>query len=181
MSTVAAGAIVHCELTSTETDFQSADSIVQDASSILAGEGYSVVGASTNVGVVNVLESGGFGYAFQANLDIMVPSAFGSPNDVLSIVQNAFYQTNGVYPGIASAPYVSSGGVTIPTGQPGQLPSGIGGTSADSSASNALKSFTDGLAALLKNGLLLVVVLIGVLIFVVGYSPNTRHIAGALA
>jgi hypothetical protein len=178
---VPAGAIVHCEITSTETDFQSADSIVQSASSILSQEGYGVVGASTNVGVVNILESAGVGYAFQANLDIQVPSAFGAPTDVLSIVQNAFYQANGVYPGVASAPYVSSGGVTTSTGSPALTPAGIGGTAADATLGNSIKSFTDGLTALLQNGLLLVVILVGVLIYVAGYSPNTRHIAGALA
>jgi hypothetical protein len=178
---VAAGSIVHCEITSTETDFQSADSIVQDASSVLAGEGYSVVGASTNVGVVNILESGGWGYAFQANLDVLVPSSFAASTDVLSIVQNAFYQANGVYPGIASAPYVSSGGVAAPTGLPSLTPAGVGGTSADSAATAGINSFLNALKALLGNGLLLVAILIGVLIYVAGYSPNTRHVVGAFA
>jgi hypothetical protein len=178
---VPAGAIVHCEITSTETDFQSADSIVQSASSILAQEGYGVVGASTNVGIVNMLESAGVGYAFQANLDIQVPSAFGAPTDVLSIVQNAFYQANGVYPGVASAPYVSSGGVTTSTGSPSLTPAGIGGTAADSTLSAGLNSFATGLQGLLSNGLLIVALLVGLLIYVAGYSPNTRHIAGALA
>ena len=178
---VPAGAIVHCEITSTETNGDSADAIVQTASSILSSEGYGVVGASSSVGVVNVLESGGFGYAFQADLDVQVPSAFGSPTDVLSIVQNAFYQANGVYPGIGTAPYVSSGGVTAPTGLPSLTPSGIGGTSADSSLTAGLNSFLNALKALLGNSLLLVAVLIGVLIFVAGYSPNTKHVVGAFA
>ena len=178
MSMVRAGSIVHCEVTSVTSLSDNADGVVNQVSSLLAQSGYGTRNASASVGVTNVTLSGGWGYSFQASLDVQVPTDFGDPNDVLSIVQNAFYQVTGSLPTAATVTSVTApGGTAQSTGLPGLSSSGIGGTSGDSSIGNVFS----GVASLGSNLLIGLAVLVLAILLIVGFAPNTGRVAGAFA
>jgi hypothetical protein len=183
---VPAGSIVRCEVTATTQSFGSPDFAVQNVSSLLAQSGFGVVGASTTTpGMLDDLTGSvlGNGVQFQAVLDVQVPSAFGDPKDVLSIVENAFYQVTGAYPTAASAPSVTSpGGSAQSTGEPGLSSSGIGGSGSGvtGAIASGLSNAGSSLLGVGSHLLIGVIVLIVAILFIVGYSPNTRAVAGAL-
>jgi hypothetical protein len=196
---VNAGDIVTCQVTSQTANsyVEMADGnfsgtggpedIVTQVSSILAQQGFGVLNSSVGSAAMNTLENLltlGTGISFQATMQIQVPMAFAQPTDVLSIVENAFYQATGVYPTAATAPTdQSSGQPAQPTGLPTLSPAGVGGSSSSVSAPvvGAATGLGSVLSSLGSSTLLLLALLIGVLIFVAGYSPNTRHVAEAFA
>lgn len=173
---VSAQSIVRCQVTSTTTFFSSPDDVVNHVSSLLVQSGYGVRNASTQTaGLLDQILGMGSNFPFQATLDVQVSSDFGDPSDVLSIVENAFYQVTGVYPTAASAPSVTPpGGSAQPTGQPDANNSGIGGSGSGAGA-DATKA-----AQALQNLLIGLAILIVAVVAIVGFAPNTRAVAGAL-
>jgi len=180
VSMVSAQSVVRCQVTSTTTFFSSPDDVVNHVSSLLVQSGYGVRNVSTQTaGVLDQILGIGSNFPFQATLDVQVPSDFGDPSDVLSIVENAFYQVTGAYPTAASAPSVTApGGSAQSTGQPDLSSSGVGGSG--SGVSGALTSaVSTGLSAS-SNLLIGLAILIIAVLAIVGFAPNTRAVAGAL-
>jgi hypothetical protein len=181
---VSAGSIVRCQVTSTTTFFSSPDDVVNHVSSLLVQSGYGVRNASTQTaGILDQILGVGSNFPFQATLDVQVPSDFGDPSDVLSIVMNAFFQVTGAYPTAGSAPSVTApGGSAQSTGQPDLSNSGIGGSGSGvtSAVTGAVESAGSSILGVGSNLLIGVVILIVAILFIVGYSPNTRAVAGAL-
>jgi hypothetical protein len=181
---VAAGSTVSCQVSSTTTFFSSPDDVMSAVSSVLAQSGYGVRNASTQTaGVLDQILGMGSNFPFQGSLDVQVPSAFADPSDVLSIVENAFYQTTGAYP---SAAAVIS--VTGPNGGLQQVSSGLSSSGIGGSTSGVTSSLTSGATGLLSglagagsNLLIGAVVLILAVLLIVGYAPNTGKVAGALS
>lgn len=181
---VQANSIVTCQVTSQTTFTQNADAVVQAASSMLASEGYGVLSASeSDAGVLDTILSAGY-ISFQVTLQIQVPTAFGAETDVLSIVENAFYQVAGSYPTSGTVTSVTPpGGTPQATGLPSFSPTAIGGSGSGitSQVQATGSSLFSGLQSLGSTALIALAVLIIALVFVVGYSPNTRHVASAFA
>ena len=111
---VPAGSIVTCQITTQAPEFSSGDDVIAGVSSILSQNGYGVLNASTtSAGTLDAIISLGANLPFQATMQIQVPAAFNLPTDVLSIVENAFYQVTGTYPTAATAPSVQVPGIPI--------------------------------------------------------------------
>lgn len=188
---VNAGDIVEVQITTQNTFTTTPEDVLQGASSILASEGYGVVGASiSQPGILDTILGAGY-TTFQADLKIQVPNAFGQASDVASIVANAFYQETGNYPTTVSAVSVQTpGGAPVSTGVAPLSTTGVGGsgTGVTTAATDfgaqvqaQIKAFLDGLKSLGTMAIIGIIVLAIALMFFVGYSPNTRHVAGAFA
>ncbi len=180
---VPAGSIVTCQVTSQTTFTQSPDDVIQAASSILASNGYGVLNTQEqDAGVLDRVLNAGY-FAFQATLQVQVPTAFAQPTDVLSIVQNAFYQVTGSYPTSASVPSVQTPGSAIQsTGLPGLSSTGIGGSASGvtSQATSGLSSLTSTLGNIGTYGVVGIAALALILVLIVGFAPNTREVARAI-
>jgi hypothetical protein len=176
------GDLVTCVVTSQTDGLNSADYTAQEVSQNLAAQGYPVLTASTSEGILNAIGSVGYGVPFQATMVIQSPAVFAQPTDLLSIVQNAFYQVLGVYPTAASVPTVQTpGAAPQSTGLPSASPTDVGGAGSDTALGNSFTNFLNSLKSLGEGALALIVLLIFGLVFVVGYSPNTREVARAVA
>jgi hypothetical protein len=178
-----AGDIVTCQVTSQTTFSQNASDVIQAASSILASEGYGVLNSQEqDAGILDTILSAGY-IAFQVTMQVQVPTAFAQPTDVLSIVENAFYQVTGAYPTAGSVPSVQTPGSGIQsTGLPGLSSTGIGGSSSGvtSQAVSGLSSLGSTLGSIGTYGVVGIVAIVLILLLLVGFAPNTRDIARAV-
>jgi hypothetical protein len=181
---VNAGDIVTCQITSQTTFSQDAQAVIQTASSILASEGYGVLGTQEqDAGILDTVLSAGY-IAFQVTMQIQSPMAFAQPTDLLSIVENAFYQATGSYPTSATVPTVQpAGGAPQSTGLPALSSTGIGG-----SASGVTAAVTSGASSLASTlgtigtwGIGGIVAIALILLLIIGFAPNTGKVAGAFA
>lgn len=116
-------------------------------------------------------------YSYVATLQVQLLGDFGSAEDVLSIVQGAFYKVLGTYPASASITTITTpAGQSSTTGQPApdQPPPGKGPL-------DYLGDLFGATADTVKWILIAIVGLIVLILLIVGYGPNVPKVARAVA
>jgi hypothetical protein len=183
MAMVSAGSVVTVIITNPPT-YSSDNDVVAGVSSILAQSGYGVQSASTqSAGILdNILALGPT--SWQATMSIYTPNDFGDPQDLVSIVENAFFQETGNYPTAGAWTQVNSptGGATVNSSGP--LPSSLSIGGSGSGATGAVVSGVSGAASTLASigtyGVVGIAALALILVLIVGFAPNTKAVAEAV-
>ena len=164
---VNAGDVLTYVAQANSTFFGSPNQDVTAVGSILTGAGITVENVSINSSALSVVESADTTIAYQVTLQVQVASAYNSPQDVESIIDNAFYQVEGSLPlssSIVDVNGASTGAATSSgnTAYSSNLGSAVGGT-----IGSGISSLFSGLGVggtVLSFGLVLLVVIL-VLVF----------------
>ena len=118
------------------------------------------------------LQASSLSYAYVAELDVQTTVEFSTAQDVLSIVQHAFYKVTGTYPASASVTLIDR----VATGQAAPTPEDVPAGPLDW-LGNAVGATADTV----KWILIALVGLIVLVLLIVGYGPNVPKVARAVA
>jgi hypothetical protein len=183
---VAQGSIVDVQLTS-DTGLGVADGVIQKAVSIINKNGQVTsinpkVTTSFLSGFLNTVTSLNMDQPFQVDFPVLCNVDFNSPEDVASIVANAFYQVTSNYPtGISpvSVTPPSSDGTTPALSTSGIAGNDTGAGAAVTSLSGSISSTLSQLGNLGTNLLIGLAAIIVLAIVLIAYGPNIGKIASA--
>lgn len=164
---------------SAQTDgFSSASDTFAAVSAILQGSGIHVFNPIIQQSALAVIGAAGYASSFQVTFVASSGSAYGDPNDLVSIVANAFYQATGTLPISAAYTNIAPPG----TPQPGSDPvNGPGGGSSDLGIGDAIKKALSGLQTTTITILVSIAAIIVLVLVLLAYSPHAGKTAAAFA
>jgi hypothetical protein len=183
---VAQGSIVDVQLTS-DTGSGTPDAVIQKAVKVLTSGGQLTsigpkVTTSFLTGFFNTVTSLSSDQPFQVDFPVVCNSDFNSPEDVASIVANAFYQATSNYPASVSPVSVTppnSYGTTPALSDSGMAGNDTGAGAAVTSLSGSITSTIQSLGNIGTNLLIGLAAIVVLAIILIAYGPNIGKIASA--
>jgi hypothetical protein len=183
------GSLLTFSITSTTTASKTAAQVLAEVADELNGGGSLNVRSSKiltglTTGIVDMIAGLTPKIPFQAEITVQTSVGFASPDDPLSIVNHAFYDSVGELPSTYSVTGIQRPGEAAPssTGQPGASAGGAGGSEGPvSSIADAISNFFSGLKTTTISIIIGLVAIVILVLLLVAYGPNVGSIARAAA